>query len=107
MTKAINDVIAERQRQIEKEGFDNKHDNQWRDEELAQAAAIYALSPQSREIKVEGGMISPLLLIERIWPWNFEWYKPTVNDRRKELVRAAALILAEIDRLDAIKKGEE
>jgi hypothetical protein len=34
----------------------------------------------------------------QIWPWDRKWWKPT--DRRRDLVKAAALILAEIERLD-------
>jgi len=34
-----------------------------------------------------------------IWPWEKSWWKPTPNDRVKELVKAGALIAAEIDRL--------
>ena len=33
-----------------------------------------------------------------LWPWAAEWWKP--KDCRRNLVRAGALILAEIERLD-------
>jgi hypothetical protein len=32
------------------------------------------------------------------WPWLSKWWKP--KDRRRDLVRAAALVIAEIERLD-------
>jgi hypothetical protein len=50
---------------------------------------------------------APVLISERVrirgrdelfWPWAAEWYKPT--DRRRDLVKAASLLLAEIERLD-------
>ena len=36
------------------------------------------------------------------WPWVRRWWKPT--DRRRDLVKAGALILAEIERLDRIER---
>jgi hypothetical protein len=32
------------------------------------------------------------------WPWDLKWWKPTTP--RRDLVKAAALIVAEIERLD-------
>jgi hypothetical protein len=37
-------------------------------------------------------------LIDHVWPWSREWWQP--KDRRRDLVRAGALIVAEIERLD-------
>ena len=34
-----------------------------------------------------------------MWPWNGSYWKPTPDDRIKELTKAGALIAAEIDRL--------
>ena len=34
-----------------------------------------------------------------LWPWKEAWWKPTPEDRIRELVKAGALIVAEIDRL--------
>jgi hypothetical protein len=33
-----------------------------------------------------------------LWPWDDEWFKLT--DPRRDLIKAAALIIAEIERLD-------
>ena len=33
-----------------------------------------------------------------LWPWAASWWKP--KNRRRDLVRAAALIVAEIERID-------
>jgi len=38
------------------------------------------------------------------WPWDPKWWKP--KDRRRDLVRAAALIIAEIDRHDREVRDE-
>jgi hypothetical protein len=37
-------------------------------------------------------------VLEWLWPWSVQWWKP--KDRRRDLVRAGALIVAEIERLD-------
>ncbi len=85
MTAAARDVIAERRRQIETEEWSLKHDDEYTAGELAFSASCYALA--------EEGEPPPA-----VWPWASGWWKP--RDRRSNLVRAAALILAEIERLD-------
>ncbi len=84
MSQAEIDVLAERQRQIYAEGFDEAHDEKWADGQLVDAAMCYC-APDECPPK---------------WPWSPRWWKP--KDRRRDLVRAAALIIAEIDRLDRI-----
>ncbi len=37
-----------------------------------------------------------------MWPWDAKWWKPSPNDRVRELVKAGALIAAEIDRLQSL-----
>lgn len=39
-----------------------------------------------------------------IWPWDDKYWKPTPEDRIKELSKAGALIAAQIDYLQNIKK---
>ena len=80
ITRAARDVMNERQRQKEGEGFDESHDDKHEYGELAIAAAAYAI-PRFE-----------------LFPWNMYWWKPTT--RRRNLVKAGALILAEIERLD-------
>jgi hypothetical protein len=86
MTQSEIDVLAERQRQIEMEGWTAEHDDLWTGGELASAGVAYALA--SHEIER-----APME-----WPWDKEWWKP--KNRRRNLVRAAALIIADIDRMD-------
>ena len=37
------------------------------------------------------------------WPWERDWWKPV--DNRRDLVRAGALISAELDRMDRARKS--
>ena len=49
-----------------------------------------------QDAKPEG---SSLIVIQRMWPgWAWSWWKP--KNRRHDLIRAAALIVAEIERID-------
>ena len=91
---AIGDVVAERRRQIEAKGLTPEHDDQHADGTLALAAACYAL-PVSERRSIHGSGVSVWRVL---WPWDREWWKP--KDRRRDLIRAAALIVAEIERLD-------
>lgn len=91
VTEATADVLAERRRQIEKEGWTPEHDDEHSEGQMASAAACYALASYL------GNDWSPA----EHWPWDAEWWKP--SDRRRNLVKAAALILAEIERLDRAK----
>jgi hypothetical protein len=99
MRKAIEDVIAERKRQIRVEGWTPAHDDTHTDGSLAQAAAAYALKARSDEAHENGVRIGKHG-VPYLWPdsWNPSWWKPT--DRRRDLVKAAALIIAEIERID-------
>ncbi len=98
---AARDVLAERQRQIKVEGWDHYHDDANERSELAQAAACYALSgtPADEAVFIHGQWNDPRDLF---WPysWDRKWWKPT--NRRRDLVKAGALILAEIERLDRL-----
>lgn len=94
-TAASRDVLAERQRQINVEGWTPEHDDAHTQMKMAEAAAVYALEAAGWDTKRS----------YPFWPWAWEWFKPT--DRRRDLVKAGALILAEIERLDrAAQRGE-
>lgn len=91
---AARDVLAERARQVSAEGWTPEHDDTHDKNELSRAAACYAL---------EGAAPYTGLGIDvtREWAnigWSWAWWKP--KDRRRNLVKAGALILAEIERLD-------
>jgi len=86
-------IAAERKRQIEEEGWDEQHDDQWAIDALAEAGACYALAAHYRDDLASADAV-PVLF--RLGP---EWWKPTPTDRVKELVKAGALIAAEIDQI--------
>ncbi|MGV6476835.1 hypothetical protein [Azotobacter salinestris] len=92
LTTAARDVLAERRRQIEVEGFSPEHDRQYDLGELPAAAASYALFAQRQVLGLRKS--EP----DHAWPWSLGWWKP--GDARSALVKAGALILAEIERLD-------
>ena len=91
----IESIAAERRRQIEAEGWTPEHDDAHDSGEMAIAAAIYA-APGARDGLPLGER--PRSKILPFWPWSSDWYKP--KSRREDLVRAGALIAAEIDRMD-------
>ncbi len=94
----VERIAAERQRQIEKEGWTPLHDDGHKKSQLAQAASSYARiavaqvkthtigTPPRSDCKVWD------------WPWN-AWFKPSADPIRN-LEKAGALIAAEIDRLE-------
>lgn len=86
-------IAVERQRQIDVEGYDAAHDR-GHAEECAQAGAAYALAERLRPLP---GSLSQY--VPNVWPWGAEYWKPTPNDRIRELVKAGALIAAAIDSL--------
>ena len=91
---ASRDVFAERQRQIDIEGWTPEHDDEHEDYQLASAAACYAKAAAWAGITGSMAMQS----VPQDWPWDGDWWKPV--DSRRALVKAGALILAEIERLD-------
>lgn len=103
MTKTGIELIAEeRQRQINVEGWTPEHDPLHDNGQLSAAAASYALAPFMK-FSIRNGHQAPA---KPLWPnnWEVKWWKPTPNDRIRELQKAGALIAAEIDRLNRIKK---
>ena len=101
MTDALMDVIMERNRQLDDERFSYKHDDAHTDGQIARAAAAYALSG-SVPLKMRGSFFSDVTMriIRDIWTWEWKWWKPSTTDPRRDLVKAGALIIAEIERLD-------
>lgn len=87
-TAAARDVLAERKRQINVEGWAPMHDAEHSGGEMAEAAICY----------VQGYTAWHPSGHEQRWPWELGWWKP--KDRRRNLIKAGALILAEIERID-------
>lgn len=95
-----DEVWLERQRQIEAEGWTPEHDDQWSNGALARAARCYIAHADNYAGASEVGY--RLSEPPSYWPWERQWWKP--KDRRRDLVRAAALIVAEIERIDRAAK---
>ncbi len=91
----IEEIAAERQRQIDQEGWTPEHDDEHADGEMAKAAGVYALS---------AGYYNgpPNRIMQMWWPWDRHWWK-TAGGPRRMLIKAAALIVAETERLDRVK----
>lgn len=102
-----DEIAAERKRQVEVEGWSAHHDDKHSQGEMALAAAWYAMNsvhyPWSDSIPVDdprheaNGLFSNEIRASH-WPWDMKWWKP--KDQRRDLIRAAALIVAEIERID-------
>jgi len=86
MKNGIELIKEERQRQIEVEGWTAEHDKQFKNDELFNAAASYSAR--------EGFRNEDDNSIPSAWPFDPEWWKPTPNDRIKELVKSGALFMA-------------
>lgn len=103
MADVIAEIAAERRRQVEEEGWTPEHDDRHRDGSLAFAAACYGYvaATQGNRHLFQAGSPPPL------WPpsWATKWWKPT--NRRRDLVKAAALIVAEIERLDRAEARDD
>lgn len=98
MKNAIELIADERARQVVKEGYTFQHDDEHGAGELAMAAMCYAMLPCWR----------PAEMAPMGWPWSnidpMDGFKPTPDDRIRELVKAGALIVAEIERLQRLKE---
>ena len=89
-------ILEERLRQLDHFGFDRKHDDTLNgQDELAWAAIAYA-APETvyrmRETKKER-------IFEDPWPWDGRFDARLHDSRVTRLIKAGALIAAEIDRL--------
>ena len=99
-----DEIRMERLRQKTQEGWTHEHDDEHTDGSLAQAAACYAAHAGGRRDYEQHFDPHPesrgSILMPRGWPasWDWCWWKP--KDPRRNLIRAAALIVAEIERLD-------
>jgi len=103
-------IELERERQINEEGWTSEHDEEHWHEEMAMAAAAYAFPSDTviTEISVDSKWVKRIYR-DSLFPfpfWQKKWWKPCkdaskteTENRIRELVKAGALIAAEIDRL--------
>ena len=88
--EVFRQIEQERQRQISK-GYDADHDDAHVCGEIAKAAACYAIAGLGDQVKRKW-----------LWPWEEAAFKD--EGRLKNLVKAAALLVAEIERCARIFK---
>jgi hypothetical protein len=93
--RILRDIRIERWRQVEEGGFGPGHDDRHQEGELGDAAAFYAA------VDADGPS----------WPWahNAREHaehvsRKNVRPRRRQLIIAGALIVAELERLDRAEK---
>lgn len=100
----IERIAAERQRQINEEGFSPEHDSEHVVGELEGAAAAYAnvAAMCSAYYGMDVRNVQP---VSPFWRWPSEWWKPSLDPVRN-LEKAGALCAAAIDRLLA-ERAEE
>ena len=96
-SQALLDVAAERCRQVEAEGYDHEHDDSHVNDEIAAMATYYAMPHGARDWDASSAGYGKTFG-EAIIPEG--WAVASSCDRRRELVKAGALILAEIERID-------
>lgn len=96
-------IAAERQRQLSAEGWTPEHDDEHRHGEMAVSAARYAMHDvgfdelNTRDDAYDAAEWAEVkVALGKAWRWESCWWKP--KDPIRNLVRAGALIAAEIDR---------
>jgi hypothetical protein len=106
----IERIAAERRRQVEELGWTPEHDDEHNAGQLAMAAACYAAPERIyiRQTSANGETFADP------WPWEKQWdarphngnviAEPTDEQTIRLLVKAGALIAAEIDRLERARK---
>lgn len=109
----VSCIVRERKRQRTFEGFDYANDDANVNGELARAAACYALcaagTPDARDVARKFARIGAA---PRTWPtgWTPAFWKPSPDDRPqdrlRELEKAGALIVAEMERLHRLIRDE-
>ena len=112
-SRAARNLLNERSRQVDMEGWTPEHDDEHTRGELAFAAACYAAQAgidcgEGRTIEPghDRAIVKAVDFVRSGWPWAPVWWKPS-RDRRRNLVKAGALILAEIERLDRAAAKKE
>lgn len=91
----LSAIALERYRQRAQEGWTPEHDDEHVRGELAVAAACYALAgtPYLNDGPFPNADT-------HLWPFDARWFKVNLEDRRRNLEKAGALIAAELERLN-------
>jgi len=91
------EIVVARLRQIQKHGFGPEHDDRYRCGELPLAAATYTLVAARPQMRVQ--------YRNTLWPWPDHWLRH--ESTRDSLIKAAAIIIAEIERIDRLPQAAE
>lgn len=98
MNKYAQLMAEERERQIDEEGWTPKHDDEHVNGELADAAVCYAATKNiyfMEKVFVIFRKYTPL------FPWNrYAFFKKEKHTRKRQLIIAGALLIAELERLE-------
>lgn len=96
-------IAQERARQVSEEGWTPEHDDRHVGGELAGAAVCYAV----QHLRIGNDFLRRKVetLAGELWPWATSYWKPS-KDPIRNLVKAGALIAAEIDRLQRAEAKE-
>lgn len=97
-------IAAERQRQIDVEGWTPEHDDTHIHSEMLWAGICYAKYASGVLYAEKAGLTPPSLRVSDSWRWSAEWWKPS-EDPIRNLEKAGALLAAEIDRLQRAKES--
>ena len=104
LTKGTMLIAIERNHQIKDEGYTTEHDDHNCSADMAVAGACYVLDMASKwsgqHATWQNHYEEEALLL---WPCEKTQWNPTPDDPIRQLVKAGALIAAEIDRLDGVK----
>lgn len=100
-SKACLDVMNERNRQINNEHFSTEEDDNYEQNELLRASISYSTHALSRGWVYSSNLGPQDYQSEEapdLWGFDLDSWKP--KNPRQDLVRAAALLVAEIERID-------
>lgn len=94
----IEEIRAASASLISEEGWSPEHDDEFRHGEMKLAAMAYVQIASAKDYATD-------LPAPRYWPWDARSWKP--KNKRRDLIRAAALIVAEIERMDRCDRASE
>jgi hypothetical protein len=111
-SQAMVDVMAERRRQVDEEGFTAERDDAlYKKGELAAASICYMLPAVTALGLLGSGYnhddLGQLVVDSKPgakWPWSKSWWKPKTI--RTAMVKAAALLIAQIEQYDRRYPGK-
>lgn len=100
-------IIDERIRQKSVHHYTDEDDDKQTDGQLANAAAMYAMTDDVRNVSIGAGKdyLSNYTIQDDVWPYEWRYYH-SCQDRLHELAKAGGLILAEMERITRKRKAQ-